>query len=113
MDKPWLQSYPPGVPEEIDTNAYASVVEIFTESTQRFADRPAFRNMGKTISYRELDQLSQQFASWCQHEAGLQKGDRIAVMMPNLLQYPVVLFGALRAGLVVVNTNPLYTDREL
>ena len=113
MDKPWLQSYPPGIPEEIDTHAYASVVEIFTESTQRFADRPAFRNMGKTISYRELDQLSKQFASWCQHEAGLQKGDRIAVMMPNLLQYPVVVFGALRAGLVVVNTNPLYTDREL
>ncbi len=113
MDKPWLKSYPPGMPEEIDTHAYASVVEIFTESTQRFADRPAFRNMGKTISYRELDQLTQQFASWCQHEAGLQKGDRIAVMMPNLLQYPVIVFGALRAGLVVVNTNPLYTDREL
>ena len=113
MEKPWLQSYLPGVPEEIDTHAYASVVEIFTESTQRFADRPAFSNMGTTITYRELDQLTQQFASWCQHEAGLQKGDRIAVMMPNLLQYPVIVFGALRAGLVVVNTNPLYTDREL
>lgn len=113
MDKPWLQSYLPGVPEEIDTHAYDSVVDIFTESTQRFADRPAFSNMGKSITYRELDQLTQQFASWCQHEAGLQKGDRIAVMMPNLLQYPVIVFGALRAGLVVVNTNPLYTDREL
>ena len=113
MDKPWLKSYPPGVPEEIDTHAYSSVVEIFTESTTRFADRPAFQNMGKTITYRELDQLTRQFASWCQHEAGLKKGDRIAIMMPNLLQYPVIVFGALRAGLVVVNTNPLYTDREL
>lgn len=113
MDKPWLKSYPPGVPEEIDTHAYSSVVEVFTESTGKFPDRPAFQNMGKTITYRELDQLTQQFASWCQHEAGLKKGDRIAIMMPNLLQYPVAVFGALRAGLVVVNTNPLYTDREL
>lgn len=113
MDKPWLKSYPPGVPAEIDTHAYSSVVEIFTESTTRFADRPAFQNMGKSITYSELDQLTRQFASWCQHEAGLQKGDRIAIMMPNLLQYPVAVFGALRAGLVVVNTNPLYTDREL
>ncbi|ASJ76683.1 AMP-binding protein [Granulosicoccus antarcticus] len=113
MEKPWLQSYPPGVPEDIDTHAYASVVDIFTESTQRFAERPAFQNMGKSITYQELDQLTQQFASWCQHEAGLQKGDRIAIMMPNLLQYPVIVFGALRAGLVVVNTNPLYTEREL
>jgi len=113
MDKPWLNSYPASVPAEIDINAYSSVVDIFTEATTRFADRPAFQNLGKTISYRELDRLTQQFASWCQHEAGLEKGDRIAIMMPNLLQYPVIVFGALRAGLVVVNTNPLYTDREL
>jgi len=113
MDKPWINSYPPGVPAEIDVNSYQSVVEIFTEATERFADKPAFNNLGKTISYRELDALTQQFAAWCQHEAGLKKGDRIAIMMPNLLQYPVAVFGALRAGLVVVNTNPLYTDREL
>ena len=113
MDKPWINSYPPGVPAEIDVNSYQSVVEIFTEATERFADKPAFHNLGKTISYRELDSLTQQFAAWCQHEAGLKKGDRIAIMMPNLLQYPVAVFGALRAGLVVVNTNPLYTDREL
>lgn len=113
MDKPWLESYPPGVPHQIDTEAYDSVMDVFSESVSRFADRPAFTNMGSTITYRELDTLTQQFAAWCQHEAGLEKGDRIAVMMPNLLQYPVVVFGALRAGLVVVNTNPLYTDREL
>lgn len=113
MDKPWLQSYPPSAPHEIDVNAYSSVVEIFTEATARFADKPAFHNMGTTLSYGELDIKTQHFASWLQHAAGLKKGDRIAIMMPNLLQYPVVLFGALRAGLVVVNTNPLYTDREL
>ena len=113
MDKPWLSSYPESVPAEIDSSAYASVVDIFTESTARFADRPAFHNLGTTISYQQLDDATQAFASWCQHEAGLVKGDRIAIMMPNLLQYPVAVFGALRAGLVVVNTNPLYTDREL
>lgn len=113
MDKPWLKSYPTSIPADIDTGNYASVVDIFTESTQRFADRPAFHNLGTTITYQQLEQQTQAFASWCQHEAGLVKGDRIAIMMPNLLQYPVAVFGALRAGLVVVNTNPLYTDREL
>lgn len=112
-NKPWLTSYPEGVPEFIDTERYASVCEIFDESVSKFPDRPAFRNFGKTITYAELDRHVAAFAAWCRHEAGLQKGDRIAVMMPNLLQYPVVVFGALRAGLVVVNTNPLYTDREL
>lgn len=111
--KPWLASYSEGVPEFIDTDTYQSVCEIFDESAVRFADRPAFKNFGKTISYAELDRQAAAFASWCRHEAGLNKGDRIAVMMPNLLQYPIVVFGALRAGLVVVNTNPLYTDREL
>jgi long-chain acyl-CoA synthetase len=112
-NKPWLSSYPSGVPAEIDPSMYGSVVDVFTSSTSAFADKPAFSNFGKTISYRELDQYTQQFASWLQHKAGLVKGDRIAIMMPNLLQYPVAVFGALRAGLVVVNTNPLYTDREL
>lgn len=113
MDKPWLSSYPESVPEHIDAHAYDSVVQIFTEATERFAERPAFQNLGSTITYGELDKRTREFASWCQHEAGLKKGDRIAIMMPNLLQYPVAVFGALRAGLVVVNTNPLYTDREL
>jgi len=113
MEKPWLSSYHESVPEFIDEHSYDSVVQIFTEATERFADRPAFQNMGTTITYRELDERTRQFAAWCQHEAGLKKGDRIAIMMPNLLQYPVAVFGALRAGLVVVNTNPLYTDREL
>ena len=113
MDRPWLASYPESVPAEIDLGDYRSVVDVFTESTSRFADRPAFHNLGTTITYEQLEQHTQAFASWCQHEAGLVKGDRIAIMMPNLLQYPVAVFGALRAGLVVVNTNPLYTDREL
>ena len=113
MDKPWLESYQKGVPAEIDINEYSSVVDIFNTATKQYASRPAFTNFGKTISYSELDKYTNQFASWLQHEAGLKKGDRIAIMMPNLLQYPVAVFGALRAGLVVVNTNPLYTDREL
>jgi len=112
-DKPWLKSYPPGVPTDIDPGEYASVTGIFTEATSRFASQPAFRNLGKTIDYATLDRLTVAFASWLQHEARLVKGDRIAIMMPNLLQYPVAVFGALRAGLVVVNTNPLYTEREL
>jgi len=113
MDKPWLKSYPESVPEEIDVNSYDSVIDIFTEATTRFADKPAFHNMGTTITFSELDAKTKQFAAWIQNETKLQKGDRIAVMMPNLLQYPIVVFGAMRAGLVVVNTNPLYTDREL
>ncbi len=111
--KPWLKSYPAGVPAEIDPNTYSSVVDVFTTSIDQYPNNPAFTNFGKTISYAELDKATKAFASWCQHEAGLVKGDRIAIMMPNLLQYPVAVFGALRAGLVVVNTNPLYTDREL
>ena len=113
-DRPWLKSYPPGVPANIDVDAYDSVVDIFTESTSRFAAQPAFRNFGKTIDYATLDRLTRQFAAWLQHDAKLARGDRVAIMMPNLLQYPVAVFGALRRGaLVVVNTNPLYTEREL
>jgi len=113
VDRPWLNSYPEGMPNEIDASEYESVVDIFTESTRKYADNPAMTNMGKTIDYGELDRLTQYFASWIQHKTNLEKGDRIAIMMPNLLQYPIAVFGALRAGLVVVNTNPLYTDREL
>ncbi|MFN3586986.1 MAG: AMP-binding protein [Moraxellaceae bacterium] len=109
----WKDKYPPNVPFTIDTEAYGSVVEVFHESCKRFADLPAFSNMGYTLSYRELDRLSAAFASYLQNETDLQPGDRIAVQMPNLLQYPIVVFGAMRAGLVVVNTNPLYTAREM
>jgi len=104
MDKPWLNSYQQGVPHEIDYNEYQSVSEIFTTACAEFPDKPSFTNFGKTITYAELDKYTQAFASWLQHEAKLQKGDRIAIMSPNLLQYPIAVFGALRAGLVVVNT---------
>ena len=113
MDKIWLSSYPPGIAPQIDTQAYSSIVEIFNHSVTHYADEPAFSNLGRTLTFAELDTLSRSFAAFAQNELGLVKGDRIAIMLPNLLQYPVVLFGALRAGLTVVNTNPLYTAREL
>ena len=113
MQRPWLDSYPANVPHEISTGDYQSLVDLFRESTQKFSDRPSFTNMGKTITFAELDELTLAFVPWIKSETSLEKGDRIAVMMPNLLQYPVIVFGALRAGLVVVNTNPLYTAREL
>lgn len=110
---PWLKNYPDGVPKEIDPHHYDSLVDLFEECFQKYSDLPAFECMGKAITYRELDQLSLQFAAYLQQELKLQKGDRIAIQMPNLLQYPIAAFGALRAGLVVVNTNPLYTAREM
>ncbi len=113
MDRYWLKTYPPTVPADINPNDYPSLKHLFDESVARYADRPAYANFGRTITFRQLDQMSRAFGAWLQHEAKLQKGDRIALMMPNCLQYPVALFGALRAGLTVVNTNPLYTQREL
>ncbi len=112
MEKIWLKSYPPGMPAEISYDEYKSVGELFEKSCQKFADRPAFNCMGKTLSFGELDRLSRDFAAWLQAK-GLPKGARVAIMMPNVLQYPVALFGALRAGYTVVNVNPLYTPREL
>ena len=112
MDKTWLKQYPKGVPAEIDVNDYASVREVFTESVGRFADRPAYTCMGKMITFRELDHLSTAFGAYLQAN-GCEKGTRVALMMPNILQYPVSLFGTLRAGCTVVNVNPLYTAREL
>ncbi len=109
----WLDSYPPGIPHEIDTDAFTSVKDILSESCRRFAALPAFSNLGTTLSYAELDRLSEAFAAFLQRGLGLQKGERAAIMLPNVLQYPVALFGALRAGLTVVNVNPLYTAREL
>src|SRR5512145_3370415 len=112
MDKIWLGAYPRGAVAEIDADAYPSLTAIFEASCQRFADRPAYHNLGVTLTYADLERLTRRFAAYlC--GLGLGKGDRIALMMPNLLQYPVALFGALRAGLTVVNTNPLYTPREL
>lgn len=113
MEKIWLKSYPAGVPAEIDPSAYSSLNEMVAESFAKYADRVAFVQMGRELTYRQLDALTRDFAAWLQNEAGLQKGDRIALMMPNILQYPIAIFGALRAGMVVVNTNPLYTTREL
>ena len=113
MDKSWLQSYPPGVPAQINPDEFRSIVQLFDSACARFPDRPAYSNFGRTLTYRELDTMSRAFGAWLQKEARLKRGDRIALMMPNILQYPVALFGALRAGLTVVNTNPLYTPREL
>ena len=113
MERVWLKSYPPGVPSDIDPERYASLRQLFEDACAENAPRPAFSNFGKTISYRQLDAMSRAFGAWLQKEARLEPGDRIALMMPNILQYPVALYGALRAGLTVVNTNPLYTLREL
>jgi long-chain acyl-CoA synthetase len=112
-NRSWQKSYPRGVPAEIDPDRYASVVEAFHSSCKRFADRPCFENMGVTLTFAELEELSGRFAAFLKHDLKLEKGDRIGIQMPNVLQYPVALFGALRAGLVVVNTNPLYTTREM
>ena len=112
MDRIWLKHYPPGVPAEIDVSEYASVRDVFDESVARFASRPAFTCLGKTITFAELDTLSAAFGAWLQGQGG-GKGTRVALMMPNILQYPVCLFGTLRTGATVVNVNPLYTAREL
>ena len=109
----WNDKRPAGVPSTIDINAYTSVVEVFERSCKRFADRPAFSNLGVTLTYAELERHSAAFAAWLQQHTDLKPGDRIAVQMPNVLQYPIAVFGALRAGLIVVNTNPLYTEREM
>ncbi|MDX1626242.1 MAG: AMP-binding protein [Wenzhouxiangellaceae bacterium] len=111
-DKPWLQHYSEGVPAEIDLDEYDSVADIFERSCEKFADLTAYVNFGRELSYRDLDRKSAAFAAHLQ-SLGLDRGDRVAIMLPNLLQYPVALFGVLRAGMVVVNTNPLYTAREL
>ena len=112
MEKIWLQSYPNGVPSEIDIDHIPSLVALFEKACTTYADKVAYISMGKEMTYRQLDEESQAFAGWLQAK-GFKKGDRVALMMPNLLQYPVALFGTLRAGCVVVNCNPLYTPREL
>lgn len=111
--RPWITSYPPGIPSEIDVNAYTSIVDVFETACERFRHRPAFANLGKTLTYDDTDRLSRDFAGFLRGELGLKKGDRVALMMPNVLQYPIAIFGVLRAGLIVVNVNPMYTPREL
>ena len=113
MEKIWFDNYPPGAEKTIDVNQYESLVELFEQAVRRHPDIPAYINMGKVLTFRKLEERSRAFAAYLQNELRLEKGDRIALMMPNLLQYPIALFGALRAGLVVVNVNPLYTPREL
>jgi long-chain acyl-CoA synthetase len=113
MHKPWLAQYPVGVPAEIDVDRFASLKDLLAFSSARFADLPAYSSMGAVMTFRQLDAASRAFAAWLQQVAKLERGDRVALMLPNLLQYPVALFGVLRAGMVVVNTNPLYTPREL
>ncbi len=112
-EKVWLKSYPPHVPATIDDKPYRSISDLFTQSARKYADRGAFSNLGLTITYRQLDRLSDQFAAFLQGLPGMQKGDRVALMMPNLMLYPDALFGIFMAGMVVVNVNPLYTPREL
>lgn len=112
-DFPWYNQYPEGVEKEPKLYEYTSLVDLINKSCEKFGDRVAFENMGATLTYRQVDKLANDFASFLQHDLGLKKGERIAIQMPNLLQFPVVFIGALRAGLVVVNTNPLYTAREM
>jgi long-chain acyl-CoA synthetase len=113
MNKVWLKNYPTGVPAEINPNEYGSLTELLESSCGRFAELDAFTSLGRTLTYAEFERAARDFAAWLQQSAKLQRGDRIAIMLPNVLQYPIALFGALRAGLTVVNTNPLYTAREL
>ena len=113
MEKVWLKSYPAGVPEEIDVGGYQSVTDVFEQAIERFGGNPCFSNLGTTLSYDEMDRYTDQLASYLQSLPGLAKGDRVAVMMPNVLQNPIAIFATLRAGFTVVNTNPLYTAREL
>jgi long-chain acyl-CoA synthetase len=113
MEKTWLKSYPPGMPKTIDVDAYRSVIEVFEQAATKYGNSPAFTNLGTTLSYADMDRLTAQMASYLQQLPNMRGGDRVAVMMPNVLQNPIAIFGILRGGFTVVNTNPLYTTREL
>ena len=113
QDRPWFKSYPQGVPHEINMDEFRSIVSVFDTSVSKFSERPAFSNFGKILTYREIEEHSRHFACYLLGELKLKKGDRVAIMMPNCLQYPIAIFGILRAGLTVVNVNPMYTAREL
>ena len=110
---PWFKFYPDSVPKEVDCTAYSSVVDLFEESVKKYGDSIAYECMGKTMSFNELNKLSEDFASYLTNVLRLKKGNRVAIQMPNTLQYPVAMFGAIRAGMIVVNTNPLYTSSEM
>jgi long-chain acyl-CoA synthetase len=112
-DYPWFKHYPEGIPHEINPDEYNSLIDLLDESFKKYGDSPAYENMGKSISFAETKKLSSNFAAYLQQELGLEKGDRIAIQSPNILQYPIALFGAMMAGLTIVNTNPLYTPPEL
>lgn len=113
VERIWLKSYPAGVPADINPDSYGSINDVFNEACRKYRNLPGFTCLGKTLTYAELDELALAFAGYLQGTLKLAKGDRVAVMMPNILQYPVAVFGILRAGLTVVNCNPLYTPREL
>ena len=113
VERPWLASYPKNVPAEIDVSEFSSIPDVLAQACSEFAANPAYENMGRVLSYAQIDALSAQFAAYLLYELKLKKGDRIAIMLPNVLQYPIAIFGVLRAGLTVVNTNPMYTTREL
>lgn len=113
MEQPWFKNYPEGIPREIDGSKYKNVVDILENTFEKYTDNNGYHNMGTTLTYGQMDRLSKKFASFLQNELGHKKGDRVAIMLPNILQYPVVVMGILRAGLVAVNVNPLYTAREL
>lgn len=113
FERPWLAQYPAEVPPQIDVDEFPSIVSVLENAIEKYRDRPAFSNLGKVLTYAEIDRLSAQFAAYLLGELKLKKGDRVAIMMPNCLQYPIATFGVLRAGLTVVNTNPMYTAREL
>src|SRR5512139_1782483 len=113
VERIWLHNYPAGVPAEVDADRFASIPDLLAYACGRFAARPAFHSLGTTLTYAELDRRSSEFAAYLLGLPGMGRGERVAVMAPNLLQYPVALFGILRAGLIVVNVNPLYTPREL
>ena len=113
MEKVWLASYPEGVPELIPDPPYSSLTDMMNACMKKYASRKAYTNMGSSITFGELDELSNRFAHYLLYELNLKKGDRVAIMLPNINQYPVALCGILKAGLVVVNVNPLYTPREL
>jgi long-chain acyl-CoA synthetase len=113
VERIWLKNYPKGVPADIDPERWSSLREMFEQAVHEFGSRPAYTNMGRTLSYADLDRQARDFGAWLQGVAGLGRGDRVAVMMPNVLQYPIAIFGALRAGMAIVNVNPLYTAREL
>ena len=113
MDKVWIKSYPDGMPDEVPTPPFKSIRDLFEQAFEKYPGNAAYTNMGRTLDYAELDKLSMQFACYLQKTLGLTRGERVAIMLPNILQYPVAMCGIFRAGLVVVNVNPLYTPREL